>query len=316
MPENIDQHELVIKLKELAVELGRVPTSREAKSAGITSHRVYALFGSYNGALEAAGLKEPARRITGAIFNVDVNAHVEEYVPRIEEPLVPGGPNPTMAIISDIHWPFHAQAVVDKFYRYVEREQPEVVIIDGDAWDMYSHTKFPRSHNIFTPKEEELLARKLNVEFWQEVRRLSPNSKCYQLLGNHDARPLKRTLETYPQVEHWVAKIMGELFHFSDVTTVLDPREELFFGNIMVHHGYKSKLGDHRDFALYNAIVGHTHKPGIVYRKIRGQSLWEMNCGYAGDPEAKGLTYTPQKITNWVQSFGAVDEDGPRIILL
>ena len=220
-----------------------------------------------------------------------------------------------MAIISDIHWPFHSQRVLDRFFRWVDDHKPEIVILDGDAWDMYSHGKFPRSHNVFTPKAEEDLARGHNIQFWTEVKRKSPKSKCYQMLGNHDVRPLKRTLEVAPAMEHWVQKIFTELFTFEGVETILDPRKELMFGDVMVHHGYKAQLGEHRDHALYNAIVGHTHRAGVVYRQLRGQVLFEMNCGYAGDPEAKGLTYTPQKITGWTQGFGALDEDGPRVII-
>lgn len=55
-------------------------------------------------------------------------------------------------------------------------------------------------------------------------------------------------------------------------------------------------------------------KGGVVFRKIRGQTLWELNAGYMADPHAKGLTYTPQRITHWTEGLGWTDEYGPRFI--
>jgi hypothetical protein len=180
---------------------------------------------------------------------------------------------------------------------------------------MYSHAKFPRSHNQFTPRDEEQLSRKMNEDFWQDVKRASPRSKCIQMLGNHDARPLKRVLEVYPEAEDWIKERLQKMFTFDGVHTVFNPREEYYLNsNTILFHGYRSKLGEHRDFTLMNCINGHTHNPGVVFKKIRGASLWELNTGFAGDPQAKGLTYTPQKITQWTQGFGVINKYGPQFI--
>jgi hypothetical protein len=137
----------------------------------------------------------------------------------------------------------------------------------------------------------------------------------YQICGNHDARPLKRILEVYPEAEDWVKKMFAEMMTFPGVETILDTRQELVLpGDVMVIHGYKSKLGEHRDHMLFNAVCGHQHTGGVVYKNLRGRTLWELNAGLAGDPEAKGLTYTPQRITSWTLGFGWLDEYGPRFI--
>jgi UDP-2,3-diacylglucosamine pyrophosphatase LpxH len=320
MAENVDQHSLINALRDLAIEMGRTPSRDEfIQTVRGGKQAVDRAFGSYSAFIQAAGLDAPLKKkklLSDKIFDRDIVRHLEAYRDLERPQLVSTSQWVHAAIISDIHWPFHAQKVIDKFYRYVGDEKPMWVIVAGDAWDMYSQAKFPRSHNQFTPKDEENLARKLNQEFWEEIQRLSPKSKCVQLLGNHDVRPLKRTIETMPTMEHWIQEVFKRLFSFPGVATEFDPRQELMLpGDIMVHHGYRSKLGDHRDYALYNAIVGHTHRPGVVWRKIRGTQMFEMNCGLAGDPLAKGLTYTPQKIVDWVNAFGVVDEDGPRNII-
>lgn len=315
MSDTTNQHDLIRALRDLAIALGRTPTQAEFyKTLRGAKYKVEKAFTTFSALVQASGL-EPSHhsrvKLTNDIFKTDITNHLQRYEPK--EKLRP--PVATIACISDIHWPFSNQKVLDRFYKYVGDNKPEYVILDGDAWDMYSHTKFPRSHNVFTPEDEEKMARKMNEDFWKEIKKVHPEAKCYQMLGNHDVRPLKRTMEVAPTIEHWLPRIFGALFTFPGVTTVLDPREELMLpGDIMIHHGYRGKLGDHRDFALYNAICGHTHRGGVVFREIRGATLWELNCGLAGDPLAKGLTYTPQRITGWTPGFGAVDEDGPRFI--
>lgn len=272
-------------------------------------------FGTYSAMVIAAGLtpyRDKPRTIDNSIFQRSVEAHLQSYKP-VEN--IVRAPYPTIAVISDIHWPFSSQRVLDAFYKCVDKTKPEYVILNGDAWDMYSHSKFPRSHNQFTPREEQEMARSMNEKFWLSVKERSPDAKCVQMLGNHDVRPLKRVLESYPEAEDWIQEKLTQLFKFDGVQTIMDQREELMLGDIAVFHGYRSKLGDHRDHTLYNTINGHTHRGGSVFRRIRGQTLWELNSGLAGDPEAKGLTYTPQKITDYTPGFGFVDPVGPRFVM-
>lgn len=313
----MDKHDLIQDLIRIASDLGRTPTKREYIQLGKFSHRFETPFGTYTQFVQAAGLDAAvpvrSRKITNDVFKVDIQKHLEEYKPRnVQRKKIY---YPTLATISDIHWPFSCQRVIDKFYEYVAAELPEYVILNGDAWDMYSHSKFARSHNIFTPREEQRLAREANEKFWLEIKRIHPNSKCYQLMGNHDLRPLKRVLESYPEAEDWVKEKIQSLFTFPGVTTLHDHREELQPDeDTLVFHGYRGKLGDHRDFTLTNVHVGHTHHGGVVYRMIRGGHIYECNSGFAGDPEAKGLTYTPQKTTTQTPGFSVRDKWGARFI--
>lgn len=308
-------HELVGAVKDLAIELGRTPRRQELEDKIISGHAKLAKVGGYTVVLRAAGLQENItrkQRVTNSIFNKDIEKHLEDYVPRKVKERVAW---PTIAVISDIHWPFGNKRVADKFLQYISENKPEYVILNGDAWDMYSFSKFPRSHNLFTPREETTQARKMNEDFWKAVKLAAPASKCFQLLGNHDLRPLKRIIESVPAFEDWAEQIMKEQFTFEGVTTIYDPREELFIGeDIIVLHGYRSQAGSTRDHTLYNVFCSHTHKGGSWARRIRGETLIETNSGLGGDPEAKGLSYTPQKITDQTPGFAVCDKWGPRFV--
>jgi hypothetical protein len=310
-----DKQEALNILRELAMELGRTPSLTEFfQKSGRTKHWITKHFGGFSPMLLSIGIQPMlnAKKIDNTIFQVANLPQFLEDAPKI----LPKdkGPAKKIAVISDIHWPFHSQRVVDAFLEFIKIHQPEYVFINGDAWDMYSHGKFPRSHNIFTPREERDLARKHNEEFWVEVKKRCPDAKCVQMLGNHEVRPLKRILEEYPAAEDWLKKALQDEFTFEGVETIFDTRQEYIIGNIAIFHGYRSKLGDHRDYTQYNCIVGHTHRGGTVFKNIRNEILWELNSGLAGDPLQKGLTYTPQRINEWTQGFAYVDEHGPRFI--
>lgn len=315
MSEKHDQHSILAAIKDLAIELGRTPTVVELCKKGVSARQVLKAFGSHSAACIAAGL-EPnhARKVDGSIFERNIEKHVEAYQATVSHEK-PKEAYQRCVFIPDVHFPFPHLRTLEKIYRFIEREKPDVIVQVGDLFDMYSHGRFPRSHNIFTPREEYALGKKQAEVMWAEVARAAPTARRVQLTGNHDVRPLKRIIETYPEAEDWISEIFGKIMTFDGVETILDPRQELPLpGDVSVFHGYRSKLGDHRDFVMSNAVVGHQHVGGCVFRNIKGRVLWELNCGLAGDPAAKGLSYTPQKITNWTLGFGFLDADGPRFI--
>lgn len=314
MSYKLDQHELIAALKNLAIELGRTPTRDEFASHIRSRKAITDAFGSYSTLVQAAGF-EPAQapRITNAIFERDLSTVMSEHVPR---PKMPRAPYERTLFIGDTHFPFVSQETLDAIYRRIEVFQPKRIIQVGDLYDLYAHSKFPRSLNIYSPQQEEKLAREGAEEMWKTVRRLAPDAECVQIKGNHDIRPIKRTLECLPALEHVVSRYLDELMSFDGVTLIKDSRQEYFFDDVQVLHGYRSGIGGHRDFAMKNSVHGHTHKGGVSYRRLEGRTIWELDVGFVGDPESKVMGYTPQKTHDCTNGWGEIDELGPRFIAL
>lgn len=318
MAAKLDQQELINLLKETTSELGKVPTQEEfCKHCKFSRHQIVKAFGSYSVLLQAAdmggyiGATDERRKLTNDIFIKDVSQVVESYEPApVSEKILY---TPTL-VIGDTHFPFVSQRVLDEIYAFAQREKPGRIIQVGDLYDMYAHSKFPRSHNVYIPKDEEALARKGAEEMWKTLKGICPKAECIQLKGNHDIRPLKRTLENLPSLEHVIEKYLNDLMRFDGVRLIEDSRQEYIVEGIQFIHGYRSKTGDHRDHVLMNTVCGHLHRGGVVYRRLRGQTLFEMNAGLVGDPESKALAYTAQKIFDATPGFGFIDEYGPRFI--
>ena len=153
-------------------------------------------------------------------------------------------------------------------------------------------------------------------QFWHKVRKAAPKAKLFQLVGNHDIRPLRRAVDKVPEFEHIVEEWFARIMSFDHVETIFDPREELEVDDYIVIHGHKTKLGDHMMESHENIVCAHTHKPGVVYHPWGGKAVFEANCGFQGDRLHRALSYTARKkFSKWSLAIGIeMDGHGPRVV--
>jgi Homing endonuclease associated repeat/Calcineurin-like phosphoesterase len=314
---SMDAHQLIVTLKDLAIELGRTPTRDEFDNRVAGSrHKVMKAFGTYTALLQAAGLENhhPRKKERVPFMRMDLEAHLAKQQERqIVEPFEPAiRTQHTFVCLGDTHHPFCDPNALKRVYEIIEQIEPTIIIQMGDLHDMLSWSKFPASQMHFTAKGEIEKSFSDAEAMWKKIREISPKSKCYQLRGNHDLRPFKRMLEVAPALEVFIE--LDRFYRFEGVELIGDHREELIIDGIAFLHGYRTKLGDHANYMMHNAVVGHSHRGGVAFKHIRGKTLWELNCGYLADPSTKGLSYTPQKITDWTQGVGIIDSLGPRFV--
>ena len=306
----MDQQEAIRKVQQLAIELGRTPAWNELEKV-VSRHHIYNLFGNQATLIQAAGL-EPAkhgvRKIDNTIFNKEIETQVENFDHKIKHKQI----FEKTVIIGDTHFPFVHKPSLEKSISFIKEFQPKYIIQIGDLYDMLSHGKFPRSHNVYTPKDEMNEGRKQAQEMWSKIKEVAPQAECHQILGNHDQRPMKRVLEAYPEAELFMD--FSKWFLFDGVKTNLDIRQELIINGICYIHGYRSQLGSHRDHNRMSTVTGHSHLGGVNYKSYGSEILFELNAGYLGDPESKALSYTAQKIVSWTHGLGVIDQYGARFI--
>jgi predicted phosphodiesterase len=223
--------------------------------------------------------------------------------------------------LGDIHFPFHHPEILSLALYLAIKGRYSYVCQVGDLYDWYSTAKFPRSFNVFTPKQEKQWSRYYAELFWMILRKHLPEAELYQIRGNHDVRPEKRVMEKAPEFEEDIETSQRAHYSFDGVKTIFDSREELYIDDICVVHGYLSGIaGKHASFNLRNVVCGHTHRGGTVFIRNAGHDggcIFEANAGYLANPFAKGLGYTPQKrATNWTWGVLPVDEWGPKFVPL
>ena len=317
-----EQHKVICILKELHEKLGRAPKVFDLVGSGTTQQKVQRLFGSFPNAMEAAGLEtaieEKRRKLSNKIFERPLESHLAEQHERQQQPqptnlILPIENYPTTVVLGDFHAPFHHAGATNFAIEVIEKLKPKRIVQVGDIKDMFSWAAFPRSHNIFTPAEEFAQARKACADLWERAQKAAPKAECHGLWGNHSIRPLKRVLESCPELEMFID--LTPHFTYPGVNLVKEDREELILDGVVFIHGYRAKLGDHRDYMNACVVTGHTHRGGAVFKNSwNGHQIWELNAGLLGDPKAKGLSYTPQKYTHWTLGVGVIDAYGPRFI--
>lgn len=218
----------------------------------------------------------------------------------------------SIVALPDIHFPFHHEGVYAWALDIIAKHQPELIIQLGDLFDLISFTKYPRSHNIFMPRDEIAEARELAVEMWREVGKAAPKAKRVQLKGNHDDRAQKRVIEAIPALESLVVPTIDALFQFDGVKTINSSREEFEYNGILFHHGHQ-RFGQHYLWNNMNTVNGHLHKGGVLFKQTRDGVIWELNAGFMGNLEAPVFTYNAQKkIHGRTLGIGLIDELGPR----
>jgi predicted MPP superfamily phosphohydrolase len=219
-------------------------------------------------------------------------------------------------ILGDLHMPYHCVKTVEAAIECAKQLRPDLIVQVGDLNDQYCFSRYPRSTDHDTPKQELLKAKKEAAEMWKRLQKASPKAVCYQLLGNHDIRLNKRIMEKLPELYDLLD--FGSMFQFKDVNTLASDRDILNVTlngeNISFHHGFLSKLGDHVKFFQNSCIVGHSHRPGIVYEPIHGRLLYEFNVGYMGNPAAHVFKYGATVKQKWGRGFGVMDSKGPRFV--
>jgi len=151
-------------------------------------------------------------------------------------------------------------------------------------------------------------------EIWERARQAAgPKTLCYQLLGNHDDRLIKRVMDSMPEAERFLDH-SRELWRFKGVKTQESSRDELILDGVWYMHGYRQH-GDHVKYNLMSTVVGHLHTGGVVFMRLRGKVLFELNCGHLANERAVPLSYTAQKRhSKWTTGIGVIDGEGPRFI--
>ncbi len=237
------------------------------------------------------------------VFGIDRNAPLPIRTPARKK---------TTLVIGDIHFPYHHAAALRWVIELAKQLQPDRIVQVGDLKDQFSFSKFPKLVKQ-DPGSELEEAKKLATAFWADLRAAAPNAECYQLVGNHDSRALKRALEKAPELTELVGRSLRELYTYEGVKTIHDPAEELILDGVIFQHGHRSKLGDHARYNQRSTWCGHSHTGGVVFMRNLDGIYYEANAGFLGEVNTEAFAYHAQRRMNTCTlGVGIDDELGPR----
>lgn len=224
-----------------------------------------------------------------------------------------------VVIFGDMHLPWSDKETVRWAINYVNKHKPDLILQIGDLYDNFNYSRFYRSPDVISPRNEMLQARKQGLEFWKQLRIASPKARRIQILGNHDLERLeKMSLTLAPALAHLVVDKMTELMTFEGVETLSSGRDHF---SAMVQgervnfmHGCFSQTIAHAKHYMSNVVLGHLHRGEIIPFKQGDKDLWAMNVGYMGNPKAPVFKYTKTILNAWTLGLGVIDEEGPKFL--
>jgi len=228
-------------------------------------------------------------------------------------------------VVADLQVPFQDDAALRLVYRFVERWQPDTLIVNGDLADCYSFSQFDKD-------PDKVLRMDLETEGVDKFFLcLSDIRHRVWLGGNHEDR-WRKTI--------WRAASMGYNGQNAMLTALANRAagsmkpDDVFkyifntddhgveywpYGhyvslaqdNLVVTHGFR--LSQHSAYTAKliferlgrSAVVGHSHRQGeFRVTNLRGtHGVWETGCLCRLDPD-----YV--QFPNWQQGFVAVTIEG------
>ena len=197
-----------------------------------------------------------------------------------------------VAILSDIHVPYHNIASITAALDYLKKSKPDALLLNGDTIDCHRLSRF-----IKDPKKRNF---KLELDTFKalfDVFEKELNCKIYFKIGNHEER-----------YEHFLQEKAGELVGI----------EEFEFENIIKARARGIEvIGDKRPMKLNNlwGIHGHEYVGGISapVNPARGLFLKSKVSCFQGHnhqtSEHTEPTLSGKMVTTW--SLGCLSELHP-----
>jgi hypothetical protein len=210
-----------------------------------------------------------------------------------------------VVIANDFQVPFHDERALGLFKRFLKRDKPRWLVLNGDFqdfWEISSFDLVPRAGKAFL--EEIAIGRRILRSF----RQLLPKARITWLEGNHEFRLRKYLLANAPELQGLPGLTVPDLFRLKDLKIDYVPCHPgaskftdnfIRVGNLYVGHwdrvarqgGYAAK-GLVEDKGV-SVLQGHTHRfgaharttvDGRVLLGIENFSMCRRNVGYVAQP--------------------------------
>lgn len=192
-----------------------------------------------------------------------------------------------VAVLSDLHIPYHDSEAVRIAMRYLREYKPDCIILNGDIADVFSLSfweKDPRKRN-FAGELETVRT------FLILLRTAFPKAQILYKLGNHEERFERYMSVKAPELLGVSEFTLDKLLHLEQlrIKSVGD-RRPIKVGKLSILHGHEFRWGitspvnPARGFymrAKDHVLAGHLHQPSHHSEKTINDviiSAWSTGC--------------------------------------
>lgn len=188
--------------------------------------------------------------------------------PSIADPWLPFnlGNGIDVAVLSDLHIPYHCERAIKSAVAYCKRRRPDVLLLNGDVADFYSisrHQKDPKKRDF--RQEVEAVQASLG---W--LRSQFKDARIVYKVGNHEERWQHWLWNQAPEISDFARMTLAEWLDVADygIELVTDQRP-IMAGRLPILHGHELGKGISAPVnpargafmrTLSTMLVGHSHR--------------------------------------------------------
>lgn len=217
----------------------------------------------------------------------------------------------SIAILSDVHAPFHDIDALNATFDYLKTVDIEGIVLNGDIWDCYSLSSFTKDPRYRDFKQELESIR----GFLDVLRKEFPNVEIYYKEGNHEFRFKKNLMNHAPDffgITEFRPEVLLGLFEKN--IHWIDNKRIIKLGELDILHGHElpgnSTGGILPARTLFNkvsttSLCGHFHQISQYKKKTLGSA--QINCYTTGC--LCNLFPDFLKINQWKHGFALAQRD-------
>lgn len=307
----MDQHAILCALKELALELGRIPEMADTIGRGNLYSSILTVFGTHSVAIKAAGLeRKPVKQKKIVYKTQKLQGHIVHEI-KLREFFERAGNPPVMrgTFQPDTHVPNQDDAALGAYFKFLEWYKPHFDIIGGDFFDMAPMSHWP-AEDAKPRRWKDDKQRGLDI-LLKKIQILGDECKTRVFLsGNHEnwlnQSLSQRIPEFYDGMEG--ALHLKELLHLDAMGYQwLEVNEFLKIGKLHFTHGLYTSSAHakkHIDQLKCSLIFGHLHDVQSHNQTSINGSMEAMSAGCLCKLDAPFLKGKPN---NWVHSFAVIE---------
>lgn len=307
------KHDVTVKLKRLASDIGRTPKRDDLFSCEyLTRHAVTQAFGTFSRAIEACGFfAERAREVPKkfAYRQMKLDSVTVHEAPLSEWFSRAGNP-PSLKVIAqpDTHVKYMDEQAVSVFLKFMQYYSPHVTIIMGDFLDAEGLSHWENNSTEAKRIVPEVIRAR---ELLQAIERSSPKAVArIYLTGNHEDWIAQAFAARLPELFDGLDELglMPDLKGLLDLDSFgyqLIPVNHLFrLGHAYFTHGLytgENHAKKHLSVIKKNIYYGHVHDARSYTEFSIDGPIEAHSLGCLCRLDAKFLKGKPN---NWVHAFG------------
>jgi len=221
--------------------------------------------------------------------------------------------NATIFVASDAHyWPDQISVAHQAFVKLVKKHKPTIVIMNGDAVDGSSISRYPKASwatvQLPTVKQElEAVADRLG-----EIEKVAGSAKCIFTLGNHDMRFESKLANLAPEYEGIKGFSLKD--HFPRWLFCMSV---MINKNLMIKHRYHNGIHATYNNSLKAGVsiaTGHLHRLQATIFSDYGGTRWGIDTGTLAETDGDHMGYGEDNPKNHCSGFAVLTIVNGRLI--